>query len=191
MSIFIKGGTGNGYLAKVDNDNRLHTYTTTRAEIAYQSEKDGMAFAACIGFTPSAEDTEEAMAYFQYTGNGTCHISNIIVATNSTSVSGSRVRIGVNPTTRTGGTQYDLINLNRNVNGVSNTVIYYGNTLSCTVTEANTILCTRVNVYNNIAQFNFQGGLILGTNDDLLAMCTVPELGDGCRVTIYFYEEED
>ena len=40
----IEGGTGSGYKAKVDADNRLHVFSTSESELHFASEK-GLAFA--------------------------------------------------------------------------------------------------------------------------------------------------
>jgi hypothetical protein len=49
--MIIQGGTGNGYSVKVDNENRLHTFTTMQELPAHASEEEGN----CYMWTATAD----------------------------------------------------------------------------------------------------------------------------------------
>ena len=42
--MILQGGTGNGYSAKVDSENKLHTRAVTQLEVAHTSIDEGLAF---------------------------------------------------------------------------------------------------------------------------------------------------
>jgi hypothetical protein len=57
MPDMIVGGTGNGYRAKVDRENRLLTYATTESEISHESESNKRAYTWTHAYDYDANDT--------------------------------------------------------------------------------------------------------------------------------------
>ena len=79
----IKDGSGKGYLAKVDRNNRLWTYSTSRDEIAFQSEYNEKAFLVYGKRDFTVANVEQGILQLTYNGSGSLHVSKIIISTNS------------------------------------------------------------------------------------------------------------
>jgi hypothetical protein len=185
MANQIRDGKGRGNLASVDNENRLLVLSTTHSELRHISDHDGKGFAAYTRRDFAAgSQTNENICYFKYEGTGECHIERIIFSTDG---SNTKFEMFFDPTSVSGGATLVALNLNRGSNQESETSILTGTSdITATTAAANEFLDVRLNV--NTFTYNFDGGLILGQNDEFLIKGSVATAGNRARATIYFYE---
>lgn len=190
MSTYIKDGTGKGYIGKVDSNNRVWVYATSRAEIAFQSEHNQRAFMSYTKRDFAAGSTDEGIFHLTYTGSGSLHIAQIILSTNSTL---AKAELYVDSVYTSGGDLRTAINLNRKSSVSSESTIYTGESdLSFTYTDTKEIVDIRLSSNGQPSfKLDFQGGLILGTNNTLGLIGEVASAGDEMRASIYYYEEDD
>ena len=102
MAQEIKDGTGKGYIAKVDSDNRLHVNSVSRTE-SEQAALLGQAYNLSTGAVTLTGDTKSCIAYMKYTGIDPFVVKEILaIPSESTSGTGRAViSLGKNPTTGT------------------------------------------------------------------------------------------
>ena len=74
----IKDATGKSYGAKVDINSRLHTRAES-VSLEEQRSLDGFGFNFNTGMISVADGTENALAYFKYTGSKTYHLTALAV----------------------------------------------------------------------------------------------------------------
>lgn len=74
----LKDGTGGSYTAKVDVDGRLHTRASS-VTLEEQRSLDGFGFNFNTGMISVADGSENALAYFKYTGSKNYHLTALAV----------------------------------------------------------------------------------------------------------------
>ena len=74
----LKDGTGRDYTAKVDGDGRLHTRASS-VTLEEQRSLDGFGFNFNTGMMSMSDGSENALAYFKYTGSKTYHLTALAV----------------------------------------------------------------------------------------------------------------
>ena len=97
MTNEIKDGTGKGYIAKVDSDNRLHVNSVSRTE-SEQAALLGQAYNITTGAVVLTSDTKSCIAYMKYTGTDPFLITEILAI----------------PSGSTGGTGRAVVNITKN-----------------------------------------------------------------------------
>ncbi len=119
MSEFIKDGTGQGYLAGVDETNRIQTRSVSKSEDKEATE-NGDSFNINSGLITLTSDGESGVLYLKNNDTEKIHVTAIVAilgpSTDGSSTDTTRVRIYKNPTTGTlisGATAVDT-NSNRN-----------------------------------------------------------------------------
>jgi hypothetical protein len=117
MTTIISDGTGKGYRARVDVNNRIHALSVS-SDVQGQSALEGNTYNVNSGTINLTSSSESAVLYFENTGEVDLHISSVgYLLGNSTGGSGDlEVRVLRNPT---GGTivsnAVDVdVNVNRN-----------------------------------------------------------------------------
>lgn len=184
----IKDGTGKGYFTKVDSNNRLWVYATTRSEIAFQSEYNQSAFLAYGRRNFTAANTNQGILQLVYNGSGTMHIGKVIISTNSDLC---KVELYVGTTYTSGGTAIIPNNMNRVSNKSSDVIAYNGrdSNLEFDYIEANELFDVRLS--KDSFDYDFEGGLILGNGNSIGMLGEVTSVGDKIRASVYYYEEID
>lgn len=188
MSEQIKDGTGNGYLAEVDDDNMLSTKCVCIPHLAHHSRTDKKAFTAHMYASMAVADTYEGIGYIEYTGEETIFIGKIIVCTEE--VAGlSSVSFYVNPTGLTGGDTLTPINLNFSSRNTISATIKHNNdgTAISTTSDGTHFACMRG--YNSVTKtIDFEDALILSTNDILYIKGKTTTINTLMRCTVFFAE---
>jgi len=102
MTNEIKDGTGKGYIAKVDSDNRLHVNGVSRTQ-SEQAALLSQAYNLSTGTVTLTSDTKSCIAYMKYTGTDPFVIKEILaIPSESTGGTGRAViSLEKNPTTGT------------------------------------------------------------------------------------------
>ena len=102
MANEIKDGTGKGYVAQVDSDNRLHVNSVARSQ-SEQAALLSQAYNLSTGVVDLTSDTTSCIAYMKYTGVDPFVIKEILaIPTDSTGGTGRAIiSLEKNPTTGT------------------------------------------------------------------------------------------
>lgn len=102
MAIELKDGTGKGYVAKVDSDNRLHVNGVVRTQ-SEQASLLGEAYNVSTGAITLTSDALSCVSYMKYTGDDPFVISSILAipSASTSGVGSASISIQKNPT---GGT---------------------------------------------------------------------------------------
>jgi len=181
----IRDGTGKGFLAEVDSDNRLTTRAVTQSELAFAAESMAKSFSVYGKRNFVAANTNENIFYMTYTGTGQLHIQSVTFSSNSSS---AKVEMYFLATSVSGGTAVVPLNLNRGSAIVSEATCLNGNAdLTATTDGINEIFDVRLNVSTFTQPFD--GGIILRKNDNLLILGEVAVIGDKIRTMVFFYED--
>lgn len=191
MGLMIEDGTGKGYVAKVDSDNRLESSSVSRTKISDISDHKGMAFSAYCRRNIAAADTAEYISYFINNGKNNVVVSKAVISAKIT-VYGT-FEIYVDPTYVSGGDTVIPLNLNRTSSLASNVAVKHGRTtpLVLTITDANELICVKFQIGGgNTYMLEFWDALILGNGDSLGGYVKGGTIGDEFRLTWLFYEIE-
>lgn len=189
MGLMIEDGTGKGYIAKVDSDNRLESSSVSLTKISDISDHKGMAFSAYCRRNIAAADTNEYISYFINNGANIVHVSKIVISAKITTH--GTFEIYVDPTYVSGGDTVIPLNLNRTSSLTSNVAIKHARTttLVLTVTNENELACVKFQPGGgNAYVLEFWDALILGNGDSLGGYVKGGTIGDEFRLTWLFYE---
>lgn len=184
----IKDGSGRGYFAKVDTNNRLWVYATTRSEIAFQSEYNQRAFLVYGKRNFTAANVDEGILQLTYTGSGSLHISKIIISTNSELC---KAEIYVGTTYVSGGAAVVPVNMNRISNKSSEVIAYNGVGSNLDISYSDEYELFDVRLSKDSFEYDFAGGLVLGNGNSIGVIGEVASAGDKIRASVYYYEETD
>ena len=191
MADFIKDGSGNGYLAQVDNENRLRTQNDNCSHIFHHSLVHENAFNTYWRHIQQTNATNEIVGYITYTGNNKgIAIRKIIFSTNSAGE--TKFEVFGNPTTLAGGIDTTPTNFN----------FGSGNTLSATVKDTNNgaTPITAAAEGTELADirigwqaqptfvYEFDDALIIGGNNTMMVLANSATAGDIIRVNVMYYE---
>ena len=117
----------------------------------------------------------------------TLHIQKVVFSSNS---SAAKVELYFDGTSISGGTSVIPLNMNRSSALASETTCLTGaTTLNATEASANEMFDVRLN--NASFEMDFDGGIVLKKNDNILILGEVATIGDKIRTMMYFYEEAD
>lgn len=83
MSEFIKDGTGKGYLLKIDANNRIQAFSTSRTEDQAATEAE-RSYNINTGIINLTNDSETPVLYFKNNENSAYHITAIAVGFGAT-----------------------------------------------------------------------------------------------------------
>jgi len=187
--MLIEDGTGKGSVAKVDNDNRLHTLATTRPIMVTASES-GDAYLAYVRHSMVAIGENEPLFQLKNNSEGKeIHVQKMIFSTNSTGV--VKAELFVDPTLTSGGTTRSPLNANRS-SGKSTIAAVVDNRADDLVMVFDgdkEVLDVRIGEGLHSLVVDLAGALILGPNDTIGVQVEGPAIGAKVRAMIYYYED--
>ena len=181
--MIIHGGTGNGFSAKVDSENRLFTKAVTESALAHISHEQGLAFSVVAADTGPAAG--EYTVWLQYDGDDVLLIDSLMLASINADVVWK-----IHQVTGTGATAASItaINLNGSSGKVSNTTVR-GGAGGVTALTSTAVIAEIFGggAYNTDLQ-PVADAIVLGKND---ALAIEYDAGTGGRVavTIVFHED--
>jgi len=176
MPDMIKDGKGSGFLAQVNDENKLRTYSTTESEISYESETNFRSYSwTNVTYNYTAGDTILLVKNTSITAN--LIIDKIVV---SGDVETEVVIHSPTCTTPT-GTAVTGVNLNRTS---SLTASATAKANESTNSQANPIWKGRIDG-NSTLNIELHGSIILGLNNCIAIDFTT--VGSACNVTILGY----
>ena len=187
----ILDGTGKGYLAAVDDENRLLVSNDNRSHIFHHSLIHENAYNTYWRHTQQVNATNEIVGYIKYTGKQKgIAIRKVVMSTNSAGE--SKFELFANPTTLAGG--IDTVPTNFNFSS-GNTIVSTtkdtnnGATPITAASEGTELFDIRIG-WNAQATFvyEFDDALILGKNDTAMVLVNSATAGDIIRINIMFYE---
>ena len=192
MPDMIRDGKGNGYLAQVDNENRLVTSSIIRTHIHHHSLSHGDAYNVYFRHTQVAAATNEIVGYIQYTGTNFLVIHQTVFSTNSAGE--TKFEVFGNPTGLSGGVD------------ITPTALRFGSAKTLLVTAKDTnkgvsaiTSATEGSEFSDIrigwnAQatftYEYHDSIILGKDAIFMILANSASLGDVIRVNTTYYEEE-
>jgi len=191
MPDMIKDGTGKGYQAAVDSENRLKVYSTVESELSHESETNKEAYVLLAECTPGT------------TATGVCSIVNdsstknliidkIILATeeNTTALAMTNFGFWRNPTTNSGGVAEVPINLNFASSLTPDcTCLEDADGTTLTIAGGDSIATIRL-MGASTHMLEFNGALILGNGSTFAIKSVTDNAGKKVRASIYFYFHE-
>jgi hypothetical protein len=186
----LKDGTGEGFLAKVNQVNRLAVDAVTIPEIAFHSLTDGTAF-QIEGETTITAATEKTVLVLINDGNDTIAIERVFVSIQGESGIVTTIKLYVgNKTLTSGGTAKSLVNLN----------VTSSTTMSVTIRENNPTLGgsdSKIQEFymesTDSIDTEYLGSIILGRGNSIRVTCTGGAGAAGtknCDVSILLFEVE-
>lgn len=174
--MLINDGTGKGYKAKVNEDNRLSVESVILSTLQNKAEIEGMAFSwSNISYDYDALDTILLVKNISDVYN--LHITKVIFAGDATTEIVVHSPICAVPT----GTAVVGTSLNRNMNKIASATSIADET---TNTQANVILRARM-LANVQFMIDLEGAVILGRDQCIAVDFT--DAGTACNVTIFGY----
>lgn len=186
MSFFIKDGTGQGYNAKVFDNNKLAVQSVSQSRLAYFADTEKASYLIATGgfISLTTTDTETGILYLKYTGDGDLHITSI----RTCSTASNKWLLYKNPTTGTlisNATAGISNNTNFGSSNVLPATVYKGAD-GATLTNGS-IIENWINASGHSTE-EFDGVLILQKNDSIALTCEVPSAADAC-VRILAFED--
>jgi hypothetical protein len=191
MSTFIKDGTGNGFLAAVDDENRLRTQNDNRSHIFHHSLEHENAFNTYWRHIQQVNATNEVVGYFTYTGKAKgIAIRKIVFSTNSAGE--TKFEVFGNPTTLAGGVDTTPTNFNfGSANAIASTVkdTNNGATPITFATEGIELADIRLGWQAQPTfTYEYDDALIIGPNNTMMILANSATAGDIIRVNVMYYE---
>jgi len=175
----IKSGVGNGYLAEVTKNNKLRTYSTRQAEVAFESETNGQAYTwTNVSYDYAAGDTILLLKNTSPTKN--LLIQAITISGDTATTVTIHSPACLNPT----GTVVTGVNLNRQSGNTAEATAICDET---TNSQANIITVTKHNG-STLNIMPIEGAVVLGLNDCIAVDFTTD--GGAANVTIRGYYHE-
>jgi hypothetical protein len=176
----IKDGVGTGYLAGVDNENRLEVYSTTETEISHESESNERAYTWQHSYDYDAGDTIILVKNTSPTKN--LIIEKILISSDTT----TQFVIHFPKDTTLAGTLTTGVNLNRRSNNTADAVAYCnetGNTRGVVMGQA-TIMA-------NMSVFvPMDGAVILGVGNEIAVDLETAGTFGSVSIRGYYHEIE-
>ena len=192
MPDMIKDGTGRGFLAEVDNENRLVTKSTQISHIAHHTLVHENSFNTYLRHIHVAGASDEIMAHMTYTGNHHIVVVRTVFTTNS--IGETKFELFINPTALSGGATATPTNLH----------VASRNTLDITIVDTNNG-ASPINATGNGTEisdvrigwqsqptysYEWDNALLLSKNDTLMVLVNAATNGDVIRCNILYFEEE-
>jgi len=158
MAEAIKDGVGKGNLAKVDEYNRLRSYSTTESEISYESETHARAYTWTHSYNSGANDT---ILWLKNTSTTSSLIIDTIILASDTT---THFVIHFPSTTASPtGTGVTGTNLNRTTNNVAQATCYGDETGN----SQGVVMAQGIILNNAPAILPVNGSIVLGINNEL------------------------
>ena len=156
----IKDGTGQGFLVKIDKQNRIVSFASSFAEIVSESLQ-GNSFNFLTDFiTYTTTGSERALLFIQNTSaTKNLHISTVSISLNAS----SKIRLRKNPTSIAGGAPGIPVNTNFQSGRTFDGVFTIGAD-GATIVGGSLIAAAQLNAFIN---FPLAGEIILGQSDTL------------------------
>jgi len=193
MSETIRDGKGTGYLVGVGSSNRLDVTSRANSRIYYASRDNEKAFIVRFHGQSATGGTSEPLGYITYTGNDSLIIEQAIVCTEeiaNTNTAMTKFGFWLNPTSLSGGTSVDSVNLNTSSNLTSESTCMHNNDGSNVITWTNGNSIQTVRLSGPMTyEINFNSALILGKNNTFGITLNSTTTGVKVRATILYYEE--
>jgi len=174
----IEDGTGKGNVAKVDDENRLRTYSVVENEMSHVSENDGLAFSwTIVGYNYTAGDT---ILLVRNDSDKDLHIQKVMYGSDAA----TKVQIHRPANATLAGTAVVGVNANSKSGNVAEATAYANET----GTVQGDILCEDYVAAGQQKEKDMGGAVILGKNDCIaIDLVTV---GTDCMATITgFYHD--
>jgi len=186
----IKDGGGSQRSALVDEDNRLMTRAIILSEFGHHSLQDGHGYGVYLRHTFVAADTNEELAYLVHNGatNVKIIIKQLTVVSNGTSL---KMEMFFDPgTPSSAGDNSEPLNLNRGSSNQSELTAAHdnGSALAFTTAAANEFLDLRIGTGQPSFTYDFRDALVLTPNASLGFIGEAGDIGDKCRLNVYYYE---
>lgn len=189
MSDMILDGTGKGYRLAIDKNNRAQTLSVSKTEMTDISTREGEAYIFASGPFTSITTTgvEHGFMYIKNTSTTKeLHIDNI--RTCGETIQKWRLYKGVTAGTLVSGATDGISNnINLTKANQAEVTVYIGSDGS-TITDGTMI----EHWINDVGHSNeeFDGALVLGTNDTLALSLETDTAGDFCCRMIAYYEDK-
>jgi hypothetical protein len=181
----IEDGTGKGTLARVDNDNNLHTSAMTTQAFAEKSRVVAKAFCVKSGIVPlTTTGAYSGILWLKYTGSQILRIAQLRTDGN-VNARWRLIKDVTAGTLVTGGTADTPLNLNLTSGSSLNASVQQGAD-ALTVTDGSD-LCAWINGVG-LSNSVLDGALILGQNDAFALMADPDAAGD-VSATLFVWEE--
>lgn len=184
--IVIKDGKGSGISAEVKSNNKLATEAVTTTRAAYFADVLDSSYIVANGDYVSLTtlNTQTAILYLKYTGEGDLHISNIRTCGDVhqkwklyKNITGGTILSGTNA----------LLNNSRfNTSSELDATAKYG--ADGTTLSGGDLIEVWINHEGHSIE-DYDGALILGKNDSVTLTCEVMSAGEVCA-RIFCFEDE-
>ena len=176
----IKDGTGKGYSAKVDKENRFQTYATTETEISHESESNRRAYTWAGSYDYDAGDTIMLVKNTSSTTN--LIIEKILVSSDTT----TEIVIHFPKDTTLAGTEVTGVNLNRSSNNTAEAIAYRDETGN---TQGN-IMGSAMVMANTTVFIPMDGAVVLGIGDEIAVDFVTAGTFGSVSIRGYYHEVE-
>jgi len=151
--MIIEDGTGNGYKARVDDDNRLRVYAVVEDHITHSSETEGHAYI----WTATADWGADKNALWLRNDNTSAYLA--IETISVSPAAACQIEIGVGSGNTVGGTVVTGVNMNLGSGNVAEATCRHTNT-NCDASAGLTIIKTFWGAVQN-NRVDFRGALML------------------------------
>lgn len=188
MADMIRDGQGKGYLSGVDSENRLKTYSTTESEISHESEVNTQAFVFMAECIPGINSTG-VCSIINDSSTKNLIIQYVILSSEENTSATAMTSFGFwrNPTTNSGGVSITPVNLNFSSNNIPDcTCLHDDDGTTLTIDGGNSVGTIRL-MGATTQSYNFEGSIILKTNNTFAIKSKTENAGQKVRATIYFY----
>jgi hypothetical protein len=187
MSERIQDGKGRGFEAEVDDKHQLHVFSVSEAEVTNVSVKDGESYLFSADYADIiTTGTETGIMYIQNTNTEKdLFIQNVRTCGTVVQLWRLHDATAASGTLVSDATVAASNNMNFTSANTATTNVYQG-------TEGSTLLNgTRIENWINNAGHSveeYEGSVILGTNDAIALTCEVLASGTVCARVIGFYK---
>ena len=151
--MILEDGTGNGYKARVDGDNRLRVYAVTEDHITHSSETEGNSYV----WTATADWGADKNALWLRNDNTSARLA--IETISVSPAAACQIEIGIGSGNTVGGTEVTGSNLNLGSGNVAEATCRHTNT-NCDASAGLTVIKTFWGAVKD-NEVNYRGALML------------------------------
>lgn len=180
----IKDGTGKGYLAKIDGDNRLMTTAISESIDSHVNQKEGQSYSIIVSQTPTGA------------GDCFCYILNLsttykifVTSIKIYTVTDETIQVKIKDVgTAAGGTPYIPVNRNSGSTNLADATIEVGNDITGL---AGGLVVDQFFVKGNAStiKLDWDSGLIIDTNQTATFYAVTGGIAVKMTVSIYYAVE--
>jgi hypothetical protein len=195
MTDIIEDGTGKGYKAKVDANNKLHTLSVAESEMGFISREKGKAYQAHFKHQLSLATTYEPIGLIEYTGEHSLVIEAVTCSKEDAALVQSNgqafFEVSLGTTRSSGGTVVTPFALNSSSNNELSATVYSGIPTSIVIDETNKKKLLDIACQDQSAIYDFKGAVILRKGDTLTITGKSKNANDYLHTSIFIYEVEE